>query len=288
MPETLGVYHYHGKLPGLNLLVLGGVHGDEVGCTTAIARLKLELDLGLIKLATGTLTLVPMCNPSAYKAGRRYVDVNLNRIIAHHPNPQFPEHHYANQLVGLIEQADVLLDLHSYSAGTLPYVFLDYPTPENIKFAYALGLKDCITGWPELYESVPGLSEGDTILHAHNSGKPGLVVECGSHEDPNTVMVAYQCLLRALTYWGLLEGASPVVSPPQVWRVDQVIVKDRAGIFTRAWQNLDKVGAGAALIHFEDGSSYLAPYAGVIILPDAKAGMGQEWIYLGRKETLAG
>jgi predicted deacylase len=286
MSERLVAYQYHGKLPGLNLLVLGAVHGDEVGCTTAIARLKLELDLGIIKLAAGTVTLVPVCNPAAYKAGLRYVDVNLNRVIARHVEPQFAEHHYANEIVAFIEQADVLIDLHSYSAGTLPYVFLDYPTPENIKYAYALGLRYCITGWPELYAAAPDLSMGDTVLHAHNSGKPGVLVECGSHEDPMSILVAYQCLQRALTYWGLLEGTLPPSVPPQVWRVQDVVLKDRPGSFTRAWQNLDPVAAGAALIHFEDGSSFVAPYKGVIILPDAEAKEGKEWLYLGKKETL--
>ena len=226
MEDTLAVYHFTGAAPGPHLLVLGAIHGNEVCGTAALARLKLELDLGLITLACGQLTIVPVCNPAAYLAGKRFIDANLNRIVKHWDDPHYPEQHYANQVTALIEAADIVLDLHSYSAGTIPYVFLDYPTPENTGFARALGLHHFLTGWPELYQAAPNLSEGDTIQYAHEAGKRGVLVECGAHDDPASLAVASIVLANALAYCGMTDARhSP--EPLKTWRVEHVITCDQ-------------------------------------------------------------
>src|SRR3982750_1235534 len=110
--------------PGTRLIVLGAVHGDEVCGTRAIERVVREIDAGAIRLVAGRLTLVPVTNPLAYAHRRRAGDRNLNRKLAPTPTPREHEDHVANWLCPLLAEHEVLLDLHSFRAPGVPFVFI--------------------------------------------------------------------------------------------------------------------------------------------------------------------
>jgi uncharacterized protein len=74
---------------------------------------------------------VPIANPSAFNLKKRYVDVNLNRVFKHHENPKNYEEILANELVKLVDENDILLDLHSTHSDDEPFVFLDYKDEKN-------------------------------------------------------------------------------------------------------------------------------------------------------------
>jgi predicted deacylase len=269
---------------GPKLLVFGAVHGNETCGAIALSRLKMELDLGLLELQCGLLTLVPVCNPLAYKAGKRFVEQNLNRIFSRAIAPTFDEAAFADTLMDLIDECDILLDLHSYSCGKGPFITLDYPTPPNRILAAAQGVPDWVTGWPEIYEATPGLNAGDSTQYANETGKTGILVECGQHADPAAIDVAYACIRRTLAHLGMMEigrfGSDPLQE--RVLRFTGIVTHDRPGAFARPWQTLDRVEAGEPLIRYEDGTVLSATEPSVIILPDPIAPPGAEWLYLAK------
>ncbi|MEI6774135.1 MAG: succinylglutamate desuccinylase/aspartoacylase family protein [bacterium] len=79
-----------------------------------------------MKIQTGQITLIPICNPKAYEADKRYYEVNLNRIFKKHANPEKYEEKLANVLTAYVENNDYLLDLHSMAANGVPCIFEDY------------------------------------------------------------------------------------------------------------------------------------------------------------------
>jgi predicted deacylase len=101
--------------PGPRLLVTGAVHGNEVCGTRAIRRLIDEFQNDQRQLLRGSLSLVPICNPLAYQKGQRSGDRNLNRRLRPTQDPREFEDHVANWLCPLMQQHDILLDLHSAS-----------------------------------------------------------------------------------------------------------------------------------------------------------------------------
>ena len=241
---------------GPQLLVFGAVHGNETCGTIALARLKLELDLGLLELRCGTLTLVPVCNPLAYVLDRRYVQENLNRIISRRlPVSSHPEGDFAGTLMDLIDGCDVLLDLHSYTSGTAPFVFLDYPSTANTALADAVGIPDRVVGWAELYAGAPGLNAGDTTQYANETGKYGILIECGQHRDPAAIDVAYVSTRRTLAHLGMAEarpGAAAAMTVSTT-RVTGIVIRDRPGVFAEPWHHLQSVESGTPLVRYEDG-----------------------------------
>ncbi|MBI1215461.1 MAG: hypothetical protein GC185_06560 [Alphaproteobacteria bacterium] len=275
---------FDGKEKGPAFLVLGAIHGNEKCGTQGIGRAAMELRSGIFALAKGTLTCLPICNPAAYAKNQRLTEVNLNRVIKPNAAPKLYEEKAAQHVVAAIEAADIVLDLHSYSQGELPFLFLDNDTPQNRAFAAALDIPRWVTGWDEAYAGKPGLNEGDTMSFAGKCGKTGLLVECGLHDDPASARVAYKALRAALAHFGMAEAFDDAPPrEPEINKMTHIVVKDREGTFTKDWRHLDPVKKGEPLVAYADGESFAAPADGVVLLPNSEAKTGDEWIYFGVK-----
>ena len=81
-------HEFKGKNDGLSLLVLAAVHGNETAGTQACRRIIDEIERGALALKNGKMTLVPVCNPEAYRRDVRNIDENLNRVMTVHDNPR--------------------------------------------------------------------------------------------------------------------------------------------------------------------------------------------------------
>lgn len=285
MIEKLPHYSYEAENKGPHLLVLGAIHGDEQCGTYALTRLKFELDNGISELCAGKLTLAPACNPVAYKANKRFVEKNLNRIISPQAKGDTFEHTYARQVIKLIHEADYVLDLHSYDSGGLPFVFLDYPTQANFDFVGALGIRHCVTGWPEMFENSADLSEGDTLTYAFSQGKVGCVVECGLHNDPASILIADKCIRNTLSYLQIMGSQKSDIADVcmEFHQAKSIVVKERDGHFSKAWKHLDAIRKDECLAIYSDGGKVISPFDGVVLLPNEKKMSGEEWFYLGEK-----
>ena len=114
--------------PGPRILITAAVHGNETHGTFAINRLKDQIEAGDIKLMRGSLTMIPVTNPKAYRLRRRMGDRNLNRRLAPTALPTQYEDHIANWLCPILAEHDGLLDLHSFQTGDMPFALFG---PEN-------------------------------------------------------------------------------------------------------------------------------------------------------------
>ncbi|MGE3769626.1 MAG: succinylglutamate desuccinylase/aspartoacylase family protein [Bdellovibrionales bacterium] len=282
MPDTLLVLKYDAPKPGPKLLVFGAVHGHELCGMHAISRLRTELESGALKLQAGSLTLMPLCNPVAYRAGVRYVVEDVNRIIRHHPNPQHDEQRFADTIARQIDACDVILDLHSTTTGAGPSLFLDYPTPKNFAMAQALGIPRWVAGWTALYDAMPGLSEGDTASYANTTGKYGLFIEAGQHDELAAPKLAYEYIRRTLAHLNMMSYDAPPVENiiPAVALMKKIVVRDKPGTFAGDWQHLQTVKAGTVIINYDDGTTWAVEKDSVLVLPKPYAKIGQEWIYI--------
>jgi predicted deacylase len=155
--------------PGPRLLVTGAVHGNEVCGTRAIRRLIDEFQNDQRQLLRGSLSLVPICNPLAYQKGQRSGDRNLNRRLRPTQDPREFEDHVANWLCPLMQQHDILLDLHSFQAQGRPFVMVgpeDNSAPlqpftqaaQELAWAKVLGVQRGVDGWLDTYSGRRGRS----------------------------------------------------------------------------------------------------------------------------------
>ncbi len=310
---------YASAAPGTRLIVLGAVHGDETCGTRAIERVLVELDAGALRQTSGRLTFVPVTNPLAYAKRRRAGDRNLNRKLQPTAAPREFEDHVANWLCPLLAVHEVLLDLHSFRTPGVPFVFIG--PPDNAgplePFAHAareealalrLGVDRIVDGWLATYAAGiarrreiaaswpdaaldldPAYGIG-TTEYMRSVGGAAVTLECGQHDDPHAVDVAYAAIVATLAHLRLIDGADP----PPAARIEslglcEVIDKgNRADAFAKSWKSFDRVAAGDRIGTRADGAAIVAPFDGVIVFPNPGAEVGQEWFYLARESARCG
>ncbi|HEY4958471.1 MAG TPA: succinylglutamate desuccinylase/aspartoacylase family protein [Caldimonas sp.] len=305
---------YAGPRKGTRLIVLGAVHGNETCGTHAIERVVRELDAGALRLQAGRVTLVPVTNALAYAEQRRAGDRNLNRKLAPTDAPREYEDHVANWLCPQLAANEVLLDLHSFSAPGVPFVFLgpdDNAGPlepfaqaaREQALAARLGVGRAVDGWLSTYAAGTARRRELAALHPEATldldprygigtteymrsvGGCAVTLECGQHADPQAPQVAYRAIVNTLAHLGLSEAADPAPAEHiEALRLSEVVDKLHADdAFAKPWQSFEPVAAGERIGTRHDGTAVVAPFAGTIVFPNAGTEAGHEWFYLARR-----
>ena len=297
-PTTIEHFTFKGKAQGPRLVIMGGIHGNERCGPEALRRLLPRLQEGKIILQAGQLTLVPVANPGAYAENKRFLERNLNRRLF--PKPAAEQKNYEDKLdipvCAVLEQADYLLDIHSYTVGGPPFILLGGLDAEEKKFAEALNVTRCfVWNWKGAFtdSNLPETDSWGTTDYARSKGARAVTLECGQHLDPRNADVAYAAAVNALRYLGLIDDATlereikdldiPALGPRQFARM-RTVIKNEALKLPRPFRHFEPVRKGDALAVRPDGSAIPAATDGFIILPNATAPVGAEMVYLAVDE----
>jgi predicted deacylase len=308
IPSSIDIHQFASLKPGPKLVVFGAVHGNETCGTVAIRRVMQELEQSTFDVERGTLTLVPVVNPLAYRLKRRHGDRNLNRDMRVTADPQDFEDRLSNVICPLLEAHDVLLDLHSFHTPGIPFALFgpknnrDQLEPfakaeEEESLALHLGVDRFVEGWLETYAQGVrdrqvrgaeahvdyGVGTTETI---RRYGGIGITLECGQHDDVQAPQVAYRAIRRALAHLGMTAVEPEPLPPtqPEVIRLYKVLDRlhpdDR---LCRDWRSFEEIKQGDVLAVRHDGAELTADQNGWIVFPNPAAQVDQEWFYLARK-----
>lgn len=277
-------YVFLGDHPGKHLLVLGAIHGNEICGTRAMERLIKEIEGGKIALRTGKVTFVPLCNPKAYENKTRYFEENLNRVFKDHPLPLTYEQRLANEITPFFESADYLLDIHSQHVDGEPFCLIDDDSKAFVDFVSALCPKHVFFDWNTLYP------DGDytTESFARSLNMVATTIECGKHNNPKSIEVAYQAILRAMRFLGLIDPVETSdFTPFEPIYMTQVHRYQEAAEIAKPWQHLDPVTKGDLLARYKGGQEVRAAHDGFVVFPMQEApSVGDEWFYLAANKRL--
>lgn len=307
-------FNFTGLAAGPRLIVTGAVHGNETCGTVAIQRVLRELADGRLRIAAGSVTFVPVCNPLAFARGERIGERNLNRNLYPKAEPVDFEDRVANWLCPLLAAHDVLLDLHSFHTAGQPFAMLGprdnagrlepfAHCREEEALARALGVTRFVEGWLDTYargveRRLAGLAPEarqtaalttdvrygvGTTEYMRSVGGYGLTLECGQHADPAAPEVAYRAIRNALAHLGLVEAERPPALAGEVLRLYEVVDLEQAGDRLACdWSSFDRLKAGDLIGTRADGREVRAEADGYIVFPNPRALPGQEWFYLAR------
>ena len=307
--DSLRIHAFASLNPGPRLLVLGGVHGDEISGTLGIERILAELEAGTLRLQRGELTLVPVANPLARRRLQR--ERNLNRLFRPTEAPADYEARVTNALAPLIARHEVLLDLHSFQSegeafamigprdntGTLEPFARSF---EEGQLALHIGTPIVVEGWLDIYAAGLAQRAGGTPAdeaaidfgrgtneYIRSRGGYGVTLECGQHLDPQAPEVAWRAIRRTLALLGMAAlppglSAGPA-QPPRLLRLASVTDRlHEDDSFVRDWATFDEVARGEPIGMRHDGTLLSAPEDGFIVFPNALALPGAEWFYFAR------
>jgi hypothetical protein len=259
-----------------NILISVAVHGDEQCGMHAVNELLTSGIFRDLSKFNWKQVVFVIGNPKAVEAKKRFINVNLNRIFSHqlHSNVDSSGYEYGlvSDLKQLINECDVLLDVHSTSALSEPFAI---PTPalESIQFAETFPVKYVVEG---LIKTI----RGTTIEYAHEMGKNALCIECGIHDGIQSLENAKAVISRLI--YGKKTSTRPVVlscSSSQLLRPGFRFVFPVTAF--------KKVDYGQVIAIDEEGEIKCPFYTGsYLIMPTANPIPGEEAWYWGVERKL--
>ena len=275
-------YTFTAEKEGKHILVLGAVHGNEVAGTIAQNDIIKSIENGEIKLASGKITFIPVVNVEAQNKDTRFIDVNLNRVVCWHENPQNNEERIANQLIKEIGSCDAMLDLHStHCKEDEAFAFIDYPSKDNMDFLSLIPVKKALAGWPDIYQGQT-INDFCTERYANQKGKMGITVECGYHKSEEAIEVARKSILNVFRYFGIIDENDYQKYNPEVVTLCSFVIKKADGRLSSNYKHMSEVKKGEVIGIYDNGEKEISPMDGFIIMPNHDAIIGSEWFYLGR------
>lgn len=283
---------FEGGAPGPHVLINALTHGNEICGAIALDRI---FRAG-IRPVRGRLTL-SLANVAAYRAfdpanpnASRFVDEDLNRLwdAATLDGPRRSlELARARALRPLIDEADLLLDIHSMQHATAP-LMLAGMADKHLALARRLGV-------PEYVVRDAGHAAGRRLRDYGGfvdpaSPKAALLVECGQHWERSSAEVAFDAALRFLAAAGVLgpeEAARHLarpVPPQRVITVTDVITIAGDGFrFTADYRGLEVIPRAGTVIGHDGARPVRTPYDDcVLIMPSRRLSRGQTAVRLGR------
>lgn len=223
-------------VPGPRVAVLGQVHGNEPVGEVALQRLAREAPAHLI---AGSVLAV-RANLEAARLGLRHTPTgrDLNRLwdaatlarLASLPTSELCyEESRALEVAPLLLTAQAVLDLHSTSQPTEPFL-LFRDDQAHARIAFALGVRQLVTGLHEEAVLSGGLACNVGIRPAERSARLGFTFEAGQHTDPTNAHRAWQVVVRLLHALGLwAQAPEPVDVECEVYDVIERFPQAEAG-----------------------------------------------------------
>lgn len=213
------MYTIETKISGPNVLLLTGVHGDEY--EPILAALKLVDYLpGILK--SGTVTIVPIVNESAYENGTRWgIDgLDLARTCPGSPDGTVTER-AASQISEIIKKSDYLIDMHTGGLAYDIYPLAGYmlhPSPEILKKQQEMAMVFQLPlVWGTDYRP-----NGRTLSVAREANIPAIYLEYGGGTGirENVVSEYMQGFLNVLRYLKMINGTVENATTNVLWVED--------------------------------------------------------------------
>ncbi|WP_437193153.1 succinylglutamate desuccinylase/aspartoacylase family protein [Planctomicrobium sp. SH527] len=166
----------HGQQSGKNLLILGGIHGDEFEPIAAIRELMKTIDVTNLR---GQVTFVPIANEPAFTEAKRTGPdgLDLARTFPGKSDGTITEK-IASEINHLIQQSDYLIDLHTggIALDIVPLTgYMLHPNEEILqcqkRMAKAFNL-------PLIWGTDPNLN-GRSLSAARDANVPAIYAEWG-------------------------------------------------------------------------------------------------------------
>jgi len=237
---------------GPTVTILGAVHGNEVVGVEIIQSLLEYFHENLIQ--AGKLRLA-LGNVDAYNYNKRYIQCDLNRLFGPlpvDPSKITPEHERAEELKIILEDTDLLIDLHSTIKPSQPFIVIPSESKLStqdiahtnlslLNIVQALGTKTVLYG--KGFQHPDGIPVyADTFVMSQ--GGAALTLEAGWSQSPET-KEAKLGVYNTLKLLGMMAGevASQEVHQT-LWQAYRNVIATSTFEFVKDFKNFEFLPAG--------------------------------------------
>lgn len=244
----LDVHELDSGVPGPTVVILGGVHGNEVGGIVAAGRLTRQA----LPLRAGRLRVVPVTHEAAYQADSRVGPgdgLNLARVFPGRADGSDTERLAHLVTERLLRTADVLIDLHTSSPETDMPLFAGCLDDGSEAASRAVRLAVAF-GAPVVWTH-GSLGPGRTLTVARDLGIPAIYAESpvGGVLDDRHLDAYVSGVRRTLADLAMLPTRPSRTATVPVWLhgdgdVDMFSQATVGGMFHAEVTLMDRVEAG--------------------------------------------
>lgn len=268
------VHRIDSARPGPHVVVFGGIHGDEDEGILVAQRLLARLP---DEILTGRMTVVPIANPPAAITYTRTSPLDGQNLARVFPGSHqgTPTERIAAFLTDLIDEADLLVDLHSAGAKYQLLPYCGYVASDDDVGRRAREAAEAF-GSEVIWAHPAPASPGRSTFVASEKGVPAIYAEApGGGVLTESIVSEYELgVLRVLGSLGVTAAVPPQASK---WRaigsgdMDNGVQAGAAGRFVGAAELGADVHAGAILGRVlteqgEEAAIVRAPQDGRLIL----------------------
>ena len=271
------VHTFDSGVPGPRVMINALTHGNEV-CgaivVDALLRERLRPRRGKLTLAFANVEAWRRFDP-AHPDAARFVDQDFNRVWTAQAlddrSRDSSELRRARAMRPVIDDVDLLLDLHSMHEKSLPLIVAG-PLAKGVELSARLGAPAtviCDEGHPEGRRMRDYEGFGDPA-----SAKNALLIECGQHWETSAVTVARDVTARFLLLSGVVDDADlpagwtqPLPAEMRVVRVTEpVVAKSMDFRFAGDYTGLEEFPKAGAVIGWAEGEPVRTPYDDCILV----------------------
>jgi len=249
-----GIYKIDSGIKGPKIAIFSGVHGNETAGIEAVKKALKE-----IEIKKGVVYFV-FANQKAIEKNIRYIDVNLNRCFLKENKNKKEVNKYelkrAVELMKILDEVDILLDLHSTGTkDSIPFAITEdngFDIVKKMNF-------DIVVRNFDMYE--PGATDG----YMSNNGKIGICLECGYIGD-NMMNLAYESILKLLKYFQVIDLNIDLKNKEQKYLKITGVQKvtDKNFRVVKNFDNFEEVDKGT-LIAIDDNKEYRAKKKNILL-----------------------
>ena len=231
-----------GKTDGPVLLLLAGVHGDEVNGIDTVRRILKDMEER--PLESGTLVAIPVLNVFGFLAMQRELPDgrDLNRFFPGSATGSLASR-LAHALVSeVLPAVDVVIDLHSGADQRYNHPHLRYTEGDASSLAMAE-----VFDPPLLLKA--SLRERSLRSHLQGKGKSYMLYEGGMARsmDEDAIRVAHRGISRVMEHLGLWKGPSDKRQGAAMLNSSKWVRSPMAGLFHPVVENGSRVEVGMVM-----------------------------------------
>jgi succinylglutamate desuccinylase len=270
--SNIKIIEKYGKLPGKNVVVLAGIHGNE---SFGVEMLK-EL-IPKLKIVSGKVIFI-FANLEAIKQNKRFIEANLNRCFFKKQTPEIAETlegKTAREIMPYLDKAELMLDIHaSFTKESKPFIICQ---PQSFEIAKMLPFEIISWNWDEF-------EPGSTDYYMNLQNKIGICVECGYMKDPEARKRGKKALMIFLAEAGIINKKRIKLIKKYLKIVD--LYKNKKGIFKKArfFSDFEKL-TKKELVGFDGDKKIFADKDDYLLLVTDTNQLGDE-CFLIAEETL--
>lgn len=248
--------------PGPTMLLIGGVHGDEIEGPIALQKLSQTLN---VEDLCGRVIILPVANPLAFRAHSRFAPedgLDLNRSFPGDPDGS-PTQVIAAFITKLIDKADSVFDFHAGgSRHSLKPCVLVHPLADAAQMKQTLAAANAF-GAPVLLLIDESETSGLLDFEVERRGKIFCCAELGGFgvASINTIRIAFDGALNLLQHFRVTSqtrtNSTPLVL--DALSADNFYDAPKDGIFEPILEIDDQVSSGDVLGHLYTPEEDIVP-----------------------------